>query len=108
MGPAGAAGAILSSIDDPVGTIIITDGSSVLLRFNGDTASYVATKTSLSARGICADRDNYRQNCLRARHLETMNCLFVDGHVKAMQWQRILGNPNDPNAMKYWTTASSL
>lgn len=29
---------------------------------------------------------------LKARHLETINCLFVDGHVKAMRYQKVAGD----------------
>ena len=43
--------------------------------------------------------------CVSARHLETVNTLFVDGHVKAMKPQTIIGNENVAT-WRYWTTNS--
>lgn len=98
-------GALLSAIEDTAGTIMMVDGSSYLLQFNGTAANY-ATEETLGAQGACPTVTQYRPDCLRARHLGTLNALFVDGHVKAMPWKKILGNPNNPDVAKYWTTAA--
>lgn len=98
-------GALLSAIEDTAGTIMMVDGSSYLVQFNGTAANY-ATEETLGVRGACSTVTQYRPDCLRSRHLGTLNALFVDGHVKAMHWQKILGNPNNPEVAKYWTTAA--
>lgn len=110
-GASGEAGALISSVEDPAGSIMITEGTYNLIRYkyNSGNNNYTATESSVSARGACTPiSDLYRQDCLRARHLGTMSVIFVDGHAKAMPWQRILGDPRDPKRMIYWTTASSL
>jgi len=110
LGPSGAVGGLISAVDDPAGTIMITEGSYVLINYKyNSTTPALATEATVSARGACTPGyDLYRQDCLRARHLGTMNVIFVDGHAKAMPWQKILGDPNAPNRMIYWTTASHL
>ncbi len=32
------------------------------------------------------------KDLLKTRHLETINCLFVDGHVKAMRYEKVVGD----------------
>lgn len=108
LGDFNRTGANIAAIEVPSETIAITEGTAMALRFNANTASFNATEETLLSSATCVDTGDWRQNCLRARHMETMNCLFIDGHVKAMNWRSILGDPNNKEAMKYWTTASSL
>lgn len=99
----------LAAIEDVAGTIMVTESSSALIRFN--TGSYLATEATLHDTGTC---DSYYPtknayavlSCARTPHLETMNTLFVDGHVKAMQWKTILGSTTDINVVRYWTTTA--
>ena len=97
----------LAAIDDVARTIMVTESSSALIRFNTNP-SYLATETTLHDTGAC---DSYTASsqyavlsCARAPHLDTMNTLFVDGHVKSMKWQTILGSTTDINVVRYWTT----
>ncbi len=109
-GPTGTeAGANLASIEDVAGTIFVTEGSRGLVRFREDR---LPTETQVIEQGACSlGVGEYETTCLRARHLNTIGTIFVDGHVKAMQWKTILGpgsggDPN-PNVFRYWTTASN-
>lgn len=107
-------GAALAAIEDPSETIAFTEGSSGLVQFGTTTAGNLLrlpTEDELHAGGTCgypaSGNAYFSGECLRARHLDTMNTLFVDGHVKSMQWKTILGSDNDPNVVKYWTTAKN-
>lgn len=109
MGQNDVPGANLASIEDPSGTILITESSSALIRFNTNP-SYLATDATLHDTGIC---DSYTSSstynvlsCARARHMDTMNTLFADGHVKSMKWQTILGSTTDISVVRYWTTTA--
>lgn len=104
MGSPGNPGANLASIEDPAGTIAIVDGSAYGIRIRQD---YFPSETDIHAAGACSNA-NYEALCARARHLDTIGTLFVDGHVKAMQWKTILGNSSDTKALQYWTTASNV
>jgi prepilin-type N-terminal cleavage/methylation domain-containing protein len=103
------AGANLASIEDVAGTIFVTEGSRGLVRFREDR---LPTEAQVLAKGACSlPVGEYEVTCIQSRHLNTIGTIFVDGHVKAMQWQTILGkgsgsNP-DPNVFRYWTTASN-
>jgi prepilin-type N-terminal cleavage/methylation domain-containing protein/prepilin-type processing-associated H-X9-DG protein len=106
-------GASLAAIEDVAGTIVVTESSTALIRFN-TSASYFATEETLHDNGTC---DTYYSppsgvtasytvpSCARAPHLDTMNTLFADGHVKAMQWKTILGGTSMSFA-RYWTTTA--
>ena len=94
------AGASLAAIESASTTIAVTDGSSATTIFYRDN---LPTYDQLLERGVCS-RTYYLAWCLRARHLDTINTLFVDGHVKAMKWQTILGGPT-ADVVKYWSTA---
>jgi prepilin-type N-terminal cleavage/methylation domain-containing protein/prepilin-type processing-associated H-X9-DG protein len=110
LGNYNSAGANLAAIDDPSGTIEIMDGSTKGIRYYSGTK--MPTDAQVHGSGACdsTGSDNAYPYCARARHLDTVGTLFVDGHVKAMPWQAVLGghdNPNpDPNVLQYWTTAS--
>lgn len=109
LGPANDAGANLSAIEDAAGTIAVVEGSKGLMRFN---TSRMPNEEDLLIDGQCVTTHhgtvggNYTPDCARARHLGTIATLFVDGHVKAMPWQTIVGSGTDPNVLKFWTTAS--
>ena len=99
--------ASLAAIADVSGTIMVTESSSALIRFNTNP-SYLATEATLHDTGEC---DSYAAtatyavlSCARAPHMDTMNTLFADGHVKSMKWQTILGSTTDINVVRYWTT----
>ena len=102
MGTAVASGASLAAIPDTAGTILVTESSSATTRFD---PSHFPTEANLKSSDACVDPAFYYTSvCLRTRHLDTMNTLFVDGHVKSMKWQTILGSPTDINVIRYWTT----
>ena len=98
----------LAAIADASGTIMVTESSSALIRFNTNP-SYLATDATLHDTGSC---DSYYPgsaayavlSCARAPHMDTMNTLFADGHVKSMKWQTILGSTTNINVVRYWTT----
>lgn len=96
-------GALLSAIEDPAGTIVVTEGASVYVNVATNT---FPTEEMILARGAC-DQSTYSARCLRARHFEQMNNLFVDGHVKSMHWKNILGD-NSRDKMIHWTTAAQM
>jgi prepilin-type N-terminal cleavage/methylation domain-containing protein/prepilin-type processing-associated H-X9-DG protein len=97
-------GASLAAIEKPSETVAVTEGSRDLVRLNTGAD---ATEDTLTAKGECAYATTNYQNCLRTRHFDTLNVLFIDGHVKAMNWKSLL-DPNNPEAMKLWTTQGSL
>lgn len=97
LGPTNKAGASLASIEDTSGTIMITDSKYYLVAVDG-------YRRQINADGSGGCPDSVRR-CAAARHLGTIGTLFVDGHVKAMQWQTILGTLNQP-VQRYWTTTA--
>jgi prepilin-type processing-associated H-X9-DG protein len=102
MGTAVSSGANLAAVEDVAGTIFVTESSSATTQFN---TTYFPTETNLKSSGTCVDAAHYYTSiCLRAPHMDTMNTLFVDGHVKSMKWQTILGSKTDINVIRYWTT----
>jgi prepilin-type N-terminal cleavage/methylation domain-containing protein/prepilin-type processing-associated H-X9-DG protein len=111
--PAGGTtpGANLASIEDPSGTICVIDGSHYGIHYYYPSSS-LPTEADVEATGVCSSTSsNYPPLCARARHLGTINTLFVDGHVKSMQWKTILAGAGTstpiPSVMQYWTTASN-
>lgn len=105
MGSKNAAGAKLSAMEDVVGTIFVTEGSQALIQIKPTS---MPTETTIHAMGACTASGDYGPDCLHVRHLDTMGTLFVDGHVKAMQWKTILGGEaSDPDILRYWTTATN-
>jgi len=110
LGMPNAAGANLASVEDVSGTIFVVEGSLALTQF---LPGRMPSEADIHATGECLTTQNgtvgnwYTAECLRARHLDTMGTLFVDGHVKAMQWKTIVGSRTDPNVIRYWTTASN-
>ena len=51
---------------------------------NIGNANWTKTQGTLSA-------DNAKE-LIKSRHLETINCLFVDGHVKSLRYQKVAGD----------------
>ncbi|HEX8550032.1 MAG TPA: DUF1559 domain-containing protein [Abditibacteriaceae bacterium] len=85
-------GANMSAIENPAGTLWILDTNNF---DTFSTTSYVA-----------APGDGVTGPSLHTsdRHLETVNSLFLDGHVKAMRKEVIVGTTKEQ--WKYWTTSS--
>jgi prepilin-type N-terminal cleavage/methylation domain-containing protein/prepilin-type processing-associated H-X9-DG protein len=100
-GNGGDGGASLAAIDDHSGTISVTEGSLTAVQF---IPSKLPTEEQLLSRDTCTSSTDI--TCLRTRHFDALNTLFIDGHVKAMNWKTILGSGSDPNVIRYWTTAS--
>jgi len=100
-------GASLAAVEDAAGTIAVVEGAKGLIRYRPGT--YLPTETNISASGACSD-SGYEASCARARHLDTIGTLFVDGHVKAMNWKTILGGASSSTPLaetfRFWTTAS--
>lgn len=100
MGAAQQPGANLASIEDTSGTILITDSKYYYSLMPS------AGRTEANADGNeCVGPSYSASKCTAARHLGTVNTLFVDGHVKALQWRTILGGTG-VNVYRYWTTSS--
>jgi prepilin-type N-terminal cleavage/methylation domain-containing protein/prepilin-type processing-associated H-X9-DG protein len=100
MGPENSAGASLASIEDASGTIMITDSKFYYSLMPG------TPRTAVDADGSACVAPSYSPSkCAAARHLDTVNTLFVDGHVKSMKWQTILGGTG-VSVYRYWTTSS--
>jgi prepilin-type N-terminal cleavage/methylation domain-containing protein/prepilin-type processing-associated H-X9-DG protein len=83
----GSYGIALAGIDDVAGTIYITDSSYYLVN--------VGTYTDDGA------NDPYPYG--KPRHLDTLNCLFLDGHVKSLNGNSVFG-PTKAQ-WHYWTTS---
>jgi len=97
-------GASLGSIEDPSGTIEIVDSVYYTVYFDvPGTEEGVSSDRACNPDSGASPAAGTWVNCIRARHLNTIDSLFVDGHVKAMQWQTIL---TGPNAYKYWVTTT--
>jgi prepilin-type N-terminal cleavage/methylation domain-containing protein/prepilin-type processing-associated H-X9-DG protein len=90
-------GAALAAIEDPSTTISLTDSEGYVVRLD---AYNNLTDTSASKASFCST--NFA-GCVKARHLNTVSTLFVDGHVKAMNWRTILVGAD---AHKFWTTVA--
>jgi len=93
-------GASLAAIEDPSETIAIVDADYYVVKLDHNNFTHEQA-VSASECKYSGSPYNYA-GCVQARHLDTINSLFVDGHVKAMQWSTIL---NGPNAVHYWTTS---
>jgi prepilin-type N-terminal cleavage/methylation domain-containing protein/prepilin-type processing-associated H-X9-DG protein len=95
-------GASLAAIEDVARTITITDSKYYLVAFDHVLTASQATDSTI---GACSAASPYNwAGCVAARHLETVNTLFADGHAKAMKWQTILGS-NSVESWRYWTTS---
>jgi len=98
----GTASTSLASIDDVSGTIMISDAKYYAAYFDHALTEAQATATDL---GACSPGSPYNfAGCISARHLGTVGVLFADGHVKSMQWQKILVSTS-VNTYRYWTTS---
>ena len=111
-------GAHLSSIENAAGTISLVDSTSYELRFDVRTTDLADMDDQMAADGAHCYKNSAVGSlspittvaspssiigCVRARHLTTVNALYVDGHVKSMPWRTIL---TAPDAYKYWTTSN--
>jgi prepilin-type N-terminal cleavage/methylation domain-containing protein/prepilin-type processing-associated H-X9-DG protein len=119
LGPINDAGASLAAIEDPSGTIMITDSKFYAIGFqavlpeadlltsasltNGTTGAPPGSGDKCDTNGSISTTQ--RTLCIRPRHLETLATLFVDGHVKAMNWKSVLGS-NNRSVVRYWTSSA--
>jgi prepilin-type N-terminal cleavage/methylation domain-containing protein/prepilin-type processing-associated H-X9-DG protein len=96
-------GASLATLQAPAGTIGILDAQAFLIGPTSADGKWPAlSDVQVNGDGTCAF-GTYDVNCTRVRHFDTVNCLFMDGHVKSLQWQSILS----PAGLHYWTTTSN-
>lgn len=105
MAPTKAAGLSLAAIEDTAGTVLVIDSKYYLLQFDhAQTAAEILSSSNPSGVGACrySAPVNYA-GCVSARHLGTANALFVDGHVKAMKPEVLVGNET-VESWRYWTT----
>ena len=90
-------GAALAAVDEVATTLMITDSGNAAGTTGGE--SYITSAGTGTQKGT-GGYSGY----VRDRHLETVNCLFVDGHVKAQKLSTIIG----PGVAqyRYWTTSA--
>jgi len=91
-------GASLAAIDEPSETVGIADSATQALTAN---ASAWPTLEEMQGDHACTS-SLYWLNCVRVRHFDTVNVLFLDGHIKSLPWQKLVS----PAGMHYWTTTS--
>ena len=64
--------------------------------FDPTTGSYPtywkSMGNSYAFRVPTAPTDNEAPDLIKARHLETLNMLFLDGHVKSLNWTKVIGD----------------
>lgn len=101
--PANTSGTALSAIEDVSGTLMAMDSKYYSIYLDRIVTGADVTTSGI---GVCNPSSPYNfAGCLRARHLETTSALFVDGHVKAMKWQSLVGS-SDRSVVRYWTTSA--
>ena len=83
--------AINSAVEDPTGTLWVVDTTNK------------GSSSSLSLIAAPGDGTLGQSQWVTDRHLETVNSLFIDGHVKAMKKNTIIGTSREQ--YKYWTTS---
>jgi prepilin-type N-terminal cleavage/methylation domain-containing protein/prepilin-type processing-associated H-X9-DG protein len=81
----------MAAIEDTAGTLWLVD-----------SAPSHANRSAIVTPGTGAAGAAFSGNVID-RHLETVNCMFIDGHVKAMKKSTILGPTREQ--YKYWTTS---
>ena len=73
----------LAAIDYPASTVYVTDG-------NGNSSAFMCT-TVANCNGLAAPSGSpLTWNSVVQRHLDTVNTLFADGHVKSMKLSSLL------------------
>lgn len=83
-------GASMAAIENSAGTLWVVENNPA-----------AASDTLRAAPG---DGTSAPSSWVSDRHLETLNCLFIDGHVKAMKRSAVVGTGGDQ--YKLWTTSS--
>ena len=89
-------GASIAAVDDASGTILLTDSNYYIVG-PGDGTGTCGVNTGVGWGTYSA--------CVQARHLDTIVCDFVDGHVKVMQRSAIIGARVE-TIYRYWTTSA--
>lgn len=94
-------GIALAAVEAPTETIGFVDAVSLAVQARMSTAGVWPTLAELQT-GVCdVGRDD--ANCVAVRHFDTVNTVFLDGHVKPMQWQSLMS----PNGIHYWTSTAT-
>ena len=101
ISPEASSGASLGAVEDATGTVLMVDSSYDVLQLTNITSITEAEILGNSSTTVWPS--NPMRN-IRARHLETINTLFVDGHVKAMNWKVLVGATGQ--SYRYWTTTA--
>jgi len=83
------AGAALAAVEDPAGTVMVTDSTYYVVR-GGD--------------GSACNSSSVFSGCVQDRHLETINFVFADGHVKALKRSNVIGT--SLAQYRFWTTSA--
>jgi prepilin-type N-terminal cleavage/methylation domain-containing protein/prepilin-type processing-associated H-X9-DG protein len=86
------AGSLIGAIENPTGTLMVMDQGG---------ATPTGTSSYILSPGTATGTNS---KWLKDRHLETLNCLYVDGHVKAQKKSMIQGPSR--NEYRHWTTTS--
>lgn len=96
-------GSALAAIEDVSGTLAIVDSYAQVIRaFPTGATNTWPTEDQLKTGSDCSV-STYYAACVAVRHFDTVNTLFLDGHVKSLQWQNLLS----PAGLHYWTTTSN-
>jgi prepilin-type N-terminal cleavage/methylation domain-containing protein/prepilin-type processing-associated H-X9-DG protein len=92
--------ASLAAIEEPAETLVIVDSASQALYANSGASGKWPTLAEMQTDSDCTYS---RLDCVRVRHFDTVNVLFMDGHVKSLPWQKLVS----PAGLHYWTTTSN-
>lgn len=96
-------GLSLTAIEAPSQMLGFVDSASQIITLQ-TAANNMPDAWPTESQVITNNACNYAKiDCVRARHLNTVNVLFMDGHVKSLQWQNLLSDAG----LHYWTTTAS-
>ena len=86
-------GAALAAIDDPAGTIAVSEGNNYYVGPGDGVASNAGASPTYNSAYIA-----------QTRHFDGVNSVFADGHVKWLKSSTIVGA--NARACSYWTTVA--
>jgi prepilin-type N-terminal cleavage/methylation domain-containing protein/prepilin-type processing-associated H-X9-DG protein len=95
----------MAAMNAPADTVVLVDGSYYGASFLGQTANTSSEYPSYwknlgnsylfrwrgGARAVPSDEE--AESLIKGRHAEMLNCLFADGHVKAIRYRRVMTDP---------------
>jgi prepilin-type N-terminal cleavage/methylation domain-containing protein len=92
---AGSTGSpFMAAVEDPTGTVGVVDSIYYVVKFT----------TAITEADMFSDTcTNATTACIKARHLETIGTVFLDGHAKAMPWRTLM---SAPASCHFWTTTT--